>query len=176
MATAYMDIPKSSHDTASMIDLVRKLYTKSATFFSQIKFEIIVLIVLPIKLTVGSTLLCFLLVVIKLSKYRLRKSLQKDFELSLSNYKRAKEIQNSLQQDLFTIQKTIDLLSGKSTLLSSVLRNIIKATHKVLSDYQQKLNSSLSNLSKIDIECKYFVPVTEQTLWNNRVEAYQYRL
>lgn len=170
-----MDIPQSSHDTASMIDLVRKLHIKSATFVSHIKFVLLVLIILPIIFVLGFALLCILLIGIKLSKYRLKKSLKKDIELSLDNYKRAKEIQTSLQQDLITIQRTIDLLSEKSIFMSSVLINDIKDTHKVLSDYQQKLNSSLSNLSKTE-EGKYFVPVTEQMLWNNRVEAYQYRL
>jgi hypothetical protein len=177
MVTAYiMDIPQSSHDTASIIDLVRKLYTKSATFVSHIKFVVLALVILPIIFIIGFTFSCVLLVGIKLSKYRLKRSLKKDLELSLSNYKRAKEIQNSLQQDLITIQKTIDLLSEKSVFMSSVLINDIKDTHKVLSDYQQKLNDSLSNLSKTNIDSKYLVPVTEQTLWNNRVEAYQYRL
>ena len=171
-----MDIPQSSHDAASMIDLVRKLYTKSAALFSQIESVVITLIVLPIIFLIAFILLCFLLIVIKLSKYRLKKSLKIELELSLSNYKRAKEIQNSLQQDLVTMQKTIDLLSEKSIFLSSVLINDVKDSHKVLSDYQQKLNGSLLNLSKVNVESKYFVPVTEQTLWNNRVEAYQYRL
>lgn len=171
-----MDIPRSSHHTASIIDFVRKLYTESAIFVSHIKFVLLVLIALPIIFIIGFTLLCVLFVGIKLSKYRLKKSLKKDLELSLDNYKRAKEIQNSLQQDLITIQKTIDLLSEKSVFISSVLINDIKDTHKVLSDYQQKLNNSLSSLSKTDVKGKYFVPVTEQKLWNNRVQAYQYRL
>ena len=63
MVTAYiMDIPQSSHDTASMIDLVRKLHTKSATFVSHAKFVILVLIVLPIIFVIGFTLLCVLLI------------------------------------------------------------------------------------------------------------------
>ena len=47
---------------ASMIDLVRKLHTKSATFVSHAEFVILVLIVLPIIFVIGFTLLCVLLV------------------------------------------------------------------------------------------------------------------
>lgn len=177
MVAAYItDIPKSSHDTTHIIDFVRKLDTKATTFFSHIEIALLALITIPTVIVVSIPFLLILLSLIKLSKFRLKNSLRKDVKISLSNYKEAKNIQLSLEKDLLSIQETIDILNGKSIFISSVFINDIKDTHTVLSDYQQKLNNSLSSLSKTDVKGKYFVPVSEQKLWNNRVQAYQYRL
>lgn len=176
VATYITDIPQSSHDTTYIIDFVRKLDTKATTFFSHIKIALLALIIIPIIIVVSIPFLLILLSVIKLSKIRLKSSLRKDVKISLSNYKEAKDIQFSLEKDLLSIQETIDALNGKSIFISSVFINDIKDTHAVLSDFQQRLNNSFADLSKSDKNGKHFALISEQTLWNNRVEAYQYRL
>lgn len=166
-----MDIPRSSHDTASIIDWVRKLYTKLTTIVSDIKLVFLIH-------TLSFILSILLILLIKLVKYRLTKSLKRDIELSLDNYKRAKSLQVSIKQDLATIRGTIDTLSEKSIKMSSILIKDIQDVHTVLSAYQSKLDLSLSNLSASDgfKNSQYFSLISEQTLWDNRVEAYQYRL
>jgi hypothetical protein len=176
VANYIMDIPQISHDTTYIIDFVRKLDTKATTFFSHIKIALLALIIIPTVIVISIPFLLILLSVIKLSKFRLKNSLKKEINVSLSNYKEAKDIQFSLQKDLSSIQETIDTLSGKSVFISSVFISDIKDTHTVLSDFQQRLNNSLTDLSKSDKNGKYFALISEQTLWNNRVEAYQYRL
>ena len=177
MVAAYItDIPQSSHDTTYIIDFVRKLDTKATTFFSHIKIALLALIIIPTIIVVSIPFLLILLSVIKLSKIRLKSSLRKDVKISLSNYKEAKDIQFSLEKDLLSIQETIDALNGKSVFISSVFINDIKDTYAVLSDFQQRLNNSLTDLSKSDKNGKHFALISEQTLWSNRVEAYQYRL
>ena len=177
MVSAYIkDIPQSSHDTTYIIDFVRKLDTKSTTFFSHIKIALLALITISIVIVVSIPFLLILLLVFKLSKFRLKNSLKKDVKISLSNYKEVKDIQLSLEKDLLSIQETIDTLNGKSVFISSIFINDIKDTHTVLSDFQQRLNNSLADLSPSDKNGKYFSLISEETLWSNRVEAYQYRL
>ena len=177
MVAAYItDIPQRCHDTTYIIDFVRKLDTKATTFFSHIKIALLALIIIPTIIVVSIPFLLILLSVIKLSKIRLKSSLRKDIKISLSNYKEAKDIQFSLEKDLLSIQETIDALNGKSVFISSVFINDIKDTHAVLSDFQQRLKNSLTDLSKSDKNGKHFALISEQTLWSNRVEAYQYRL
>ncbi|MBC7409675.1 MAG: hypothetical protein H7339_14910 [Arcicella sp.] len=177
MVAAYItDIPRSSHDTTYIIDFVRKLDTKSTTFFSHIKIALLALITIPTVIVVSIPFLLILLLVFKLSKFRLKNSLRKDVKISLSNYKEVKYIQLSLEKDLLSIQQTIDTLNGKSIFISSVFINDIKNTYTVLSDFQQRLSNSLTDLSRSDKNGKYFSLISEETLWSNRVEAYQYRL
>lgn len=177
MVEAYFtDIPQSSHVTTYFIGFVRKLDIKSTTFFSHIEIALLASIITPIIIVVSIPFLLILLSVIKLSKFRLKKSLRKDFKISLSNYKEVKDIQLSVEKDLLSIQETIDTLNGKSVFISSVFINDIKDTYIALSDFQQRLNSSLAYLSESDKNGKYFAIVSEQTLWSNRVEAYQYRV
>ena len=40
----------------------------------------------------------------------------------------------------------------------------------------QRLNNSLADLSPSDKKGEYFSLISEETLWSNRVEAYQYIL
>ena len=177
MVTAYvMDIPQSSHDTTSIIDFVRKIYTKSATYFSKVKFALLALILVPIVVILSLPFLLILLSFIKASKIRLKMALKKDLKISPNNYKEAKEMQRSLHQDLVIIQAAINLFSEKSVFMSSIFIEDIKDTYAILSTFQEKLDRSLSDLAKNDSETKYFVLIPEQTLWDNRVEAYQYRL
>jgi hypothetical protein len=177
MVTAYvMDIPQSSHDTASIIDLVRKIYTKSATFLPKIKFALAALILIPTLIIISIPLWLILLSLMKVSKIRLCLALRKEIKISFDTYANAKEIQSSLIEDIRLIKDVIDLLDSKSILFATVFIDDIKDTYKILSNFQQKLDNSLVNLSKGQVDGQYFKMISEDTIWNNRVKAYQYIL
>ena len=177
MVTAYvMDIPQSSHDTASIIDFVRKIYTKSATYLPKLKFALLVLILIPILIIISIPLLLFLLLLMKVSKIRLRIALRKEIRISLDTYANAKEIQLSLIEDIKVIKNVIDLLDNKSVLFSIVFIDDIKDTYRILTNFQQKLDNSLVILSKQQADGQYFKMIPESIIWENRVKAYQYRL
>lgn len=177
MVTAYvMDIPRSSHDTASIIDLVRKIYTKSATFLSKIKFALLALILIPVLIVISIPVGFILLSLMKISKIRLRLALKKEIKISFDTYANAKKIQSSLIEDIKVIKEVIDLLDNKSVLFATIFINNIKDTHKMLYDFQQKLDNSLTVLSKEQVDGQYFKVIPEDIIWKNRVKAYQYRL
>ena len=172
-----MDIPQSSHDTASIIDVIRKIHTKSATLLHRAKFALFVLILVSILIFISIPILLILLLLMKVSRTRLKWALKKEISISLQTYADSKEMQSSLKEDIKVIKEVIDLLDNKSSVLfSTIFLNDIKNTYKILTDFQLKLDNSLVILSKQQIEGQYFKIISEDTIWENRVKSYQYRL
>lgn len=173
-----MDIPKSSHDAKKAVNYVSKLYTNSTGFIYGLGNVLLVLIATPIAFVLLIPIALTLISIVKFSKWKLKKALKQRLNIKFSNYKETKKIQGYLSSDLEEIQKVINLISNKSAWFDSLFIKDIKDLHNMLLNFQRDLNISLSKLSEYDSSdtLEHFELVTENELWNNRTEIYQYRL
>lgn len=173
-----MDIPKSSHDAKNVVNYVSKLYTNSTDFIYGLGNALLILFVTPVAFAFLIPIALVLIGLIKFSKWRLKKALKQRLNIKFSTYKDTKKIQGDLSNDLEEIQNAITLISDKSAWFDSLFIKDIKDLHGMLLNFQKDLNISLSKLSTYDSSnnLENFELVTEDKLWNNRTEAYQYRL